>query len=39
MLPPEMAMTWYVPASCSRPLHLVVQSGAIADHDGRDDCG
>ena len=21
------------------PLHLVVQSGAIADHDGRDDCG
>ena len=37
MLPPEIAMTWYVPASCSRRSHVVVEAGAVADDDGRDD--
>ncbi len=37
MLPPEIAMTWYVPASCRRRSTSLVESGPIADEDGRHD--
>ncbi len=33
MLPPEIAITWYVPASCSRCLGLLVQARPIAEQD------
>ena len=39
MLPPEIAMTWYVPACCSDCCTCLVESGAIADDDRGDDRG
>ena len=37
MLPPEMAMTWYVPASCRSRSIAIVEPGAIANQDRGDD--